>query len=121
MLPLANRVHRGTDIRVVVKKGRRFNTMTSITYLLSDFEQENCQFGFICGKNVGGAVTRNLVVRRFRDCCGKYLKDDELRHLKVIFRIKPEAAQADFQRIEKDVGRAIRFAKTLQLSHRSGE
>lgn len=120
MLPLANRIHRGTEIRGVVKASRRVNTATAIAYLRVNPGQEICRFGFICGKAVGNAVTRNLALRRFRSCCGKYLNDVDIGQLEVVFRIKPAAATLGFPQIERDIEKAVQVARAKMLRLQGG-
>jgi len=59
------------------------------------------QVGFSVSKKVGGAVVRNKVKRRLRECFRPYLGDVKNGLYVVVAR--PSAAQATFQSLEKDM------------------
>jgi ribonuclease P protein component len=57
--------------------------------------------GFVVSKSVGTAVRRNLVKRRLRAAVRPRLAD--LAGWMVVFRARPEAASADYARLQADV------------------
>jgi ribonuclease P protein component len=77
--------------------------------------------GFIVGKNVGNAVTRNLVKRRLRAAASVWL----LTHptgFDVVVRALPAAADGDFETLDRDfsvgVGTVVR--KLERITDRDG-
>ncbi len=63
--------------------------------------------GLAVSKNVGKAVTRNKVKRRFRQLAGS--KEDLLpSSCDLIMRAKPSAAGATYQQLEEQVDRLFR-------------
>jgi len=79
--------------------------------VLSASEAPNLRIGLITSKKAGGAVTRNLLRRRFREIIRKW--GDSLlpdRHIVTIARYT--AANANFAELEKDW---IRQAQKLGL------
>lgn len=59
------------------------------------------QVGFSVSKKVGGAVTRNLVKRRLRECFRPFLGD--VKNGLYVIVARPSAAEATFQSLQKDV------------------
>ena len=66
MLAKANRITAGSDYKAVVRKGYRVSGSHTVMYLRRSPAASPARFGFIVAKNVGGAVTRNLVRRRMK-------------------------------------------------------
>jgi ribonuclease P protein component len=66
VLKRANRVVTAGDFRSAVRTGRRVNTAHALLYVAKREPGEVTRVGFIVSKNVGNAVTRNLVTRRLR-------------------------------------------------------
>ena len=66
MLAKANRITAGSDYKAVVRKGYRLSGPHTVIYLRRSQAASPARFGFIVAKNVGGAVTRNLVRRRMK-------------------------------------------------------
>ncbi|WEV41973.1 ribonuclease P protein component [Bifidobacterium sp. ESL0682] len=61
------------------------------------------RLGLAVSKNVGNAVSRNHVKRRFRVLAKAY--EDRLpEHCDIVMRAKPSAAHADFSSLDKQVG-----------------
>ncbi|WEV65800.1 ribonuclease P protein component [Bifidobacterium sp. ESL0764] len=61
------------------------------------------RLGLAVSKNVGNAVTRNHVKRRFRVLARTY-EGALPRHCDIVMRAKPSAARADFSSLEAQVG-----------------
>ena len=65
------------------------------------------RMGLAVSKNVGKAVTRNKVKRRFRQLAGS--KEDLLpSSCDLVLRAKPSAAEATYQQLEEQVDRLFR-------------
>jgi ribonuclease P protein component len=61
------------------------------------------RLGLAVSKNVGNAVRRNHVKRRFRVLAKSY-EDLLPKHCDIVMRAKPSAAQADFSSLDRQVG-----------------
>jgi len=64
-----------------------------------------CKVGFVVGRDVGGAVTRNRVRRRLRHLVRAHL--DELPAGVLVVRALPAAADADAPELRSDLGRCL--------------
>ena len=77
--------------------------------------------GFIVGKNVGNAVTRNIVKRRLRAAASAWLTTCP-SGLDVVVRALPVAADSDFDGLQRDfavgVGAVVR--KLERITDRDG-
>ncbi len=69
--------------------------------------------GFSVSKKVGGAVTRNLVKRRLRECFRPYLGDVKNGLYVVVAR--PSAAKATFQSLQRDTRYLLEKHGALKL------
>ena len=86
LLPTASAVHEGRHD--ILPAGRR-------------------RMGLAVSKNVGKAVTRNKVKRRFRQLAGS--KEDLLpSSCDLVMRAKPSAASATYEQLEEQVDRLFR-------------
>ncbi|MBH9972300.1 ribonuclease P protein component [Bifidobacterium sp. W8109] len=73
------------------------------------------RMGLAVSKNVGKAVTRNKVKRRFRQLAG--FKEDLLpSSCDLVLRAKPSAATATYKQLEEQVDRLFR-----DLTHKTGK
>ena len=63
--------------------------------------------GLAVSKNVGKAVTRNKVKRRFRQLAG-YKEDLLPSSCDLVMRAKPSAARATYKQLEEQVDRLFR-------------
>jgi ribonuclease P protein component len=72
VLPRQHRLHRAEDFSTTVKQGRRAGRRTLVAHLLlpprpdDAVSPEQPRIGFVVGRAVGNAVTRNRVTRRLR-------------------------------------------------------
>jgi ribonuclease P protein component len=66
VLAKANRITTGDDYKAAVRRGYRITGTHTVMYLRRRPTAAPARFGFIVAKNVGGAVTRNLVRRRMK-------------------------------------------------------
>lgn len=61
------------------------------------------RLGLAVSKNIGNAIARNHVKRRFRVLARTY--EDRLpQHCDIVMRAKPSAARADFSSLDRQVG-----------------
>ena len=77
MLARPFRLTRGSDYRLVVRRGSRCGGARVITSMLTTGESRAARFGFIISKQVGTAVVRNTVRRRLKAVCAEALGDGE--------------------------------------------
>lgn len=75
-------------------------------YAASDPQSHAPRVGFVVSKAVGNAVTRNRVKRRLRSIVHARL--DVLRSGLYVVRALPQAARADFVRLERDFDYCLR-------------
>lgn len=77
--------------------------------------EEGVRVGIVVSKKVGKAVLRNRVRRRLREALRAMLSEPEWasRAVELLVVAKPEAAQADYQRLAKDLRGALRKGKLL--------
>lgn len=65
------------------------------------------RFGFIVGRNVGGAVVRNTVRRRLKAVCRELLPH-VMGGADVVIRALPASATADYATLHREVERGLR-------------
>lgn len=105
MLARPYRITRGSDYRMVVRRGRRYGGSLLILSLLETKDPRPARFGFIVSKQVGNAVVRNTVRRRLKDACARQLPLPD--GIDIVIRALPSAAGAPFADLLSDVERAI--------------
>ena len=106
MLSRAHRLTRGSDHKHVVRRGTRSAAPHTVTHVIAA-SGEGVRFGFIVGRNVGGAVVRNTVRRRLKAArLEPLLLMGEGRD--VVIRALPAAADADFATLRREVERGLR-------------
>jgi ribonuclease P protein component len=122
MLAKANRITRGADYRVTVRRGARFTGANAVTYIRPNPDSDVVRFGFIVGKTVGKAVTRNLVRRRLKAVAYELLprlaaEQPEGTGVDVVVRALPASAQASWASLHEELSRAS--ARFTSRSHTS--
>ncbi len=70
------------------------------------------QVGFSVSKKVGGAVVRNKVKRRLRECFRPYLGD--VKNGLYVIEARPSASEATFQSLQKDVRYLLKKQGAIQ-------
>ena len=117
------RVTRGDDYRRIVRTGNRVGGAFCIAYAvrrsLESREERGdsgggsgegsrtarplpARFGYIVAKNVGNAVTRNLVRRRMK-AVSEQLIHHGVSGVEIVFRAHPAAATAPFADLEREM------------------
>ena len=117
MLDRPHRLTTGDDVARAVRKGRRAGTPTMVLHLLTPSSDSDgvtpdadrvgpARVGFVVGKAVGPAVTRNRVKRRLR-----HLVRERLTELpagaSLVVRALPPAATAEYDGLRADLGGAL--------------
>ncbi|QTV80421.1 ribonuclease P protein component [Microbacterium sp. NIBRBAC000506063] len=106
MLARRHRLTRGSDYRLVVRRGIRSGAPHVVTSVLTTGEHRPPRFGFIVSKQVGTAVTRNTVRRRLKAVCAAALPSVP-EGTDVVIRALPASARATFAELAADVDRAF--------------
>ncbi|MFE7197904.1 ribonuclease P protein component [Microbacterium oxydans] len=107
MLARPYRLTRGSDYRLVVRRGSRCGGARVITSVLTTGENRAARFGFIISKQVGTAVVRNSVRRRLKAVCAEALPWVP-EGTDVVIRALPASATASYAELRADVDRCLR-------------
>jgi ribonuclease P protein component len=93
------------------RRGRRAGTRTLVVHVLSEpgpgTTHAGPSIGFVVGKSVGNAVTRNRVKRRLRHLVRERLPSLPESSL-VVVRALPEAAEASSTDLARDLDKGLR-------------
>ncbi|MBO0980300.1 ribonuclease P protein component [Microbacterium sp. SD291] len=106
MLARPFRLTRGSDYRLVVRRGSRCGGARVVTSMLSTGESRAARFGFIISKQVGTAVVRNTVRRRLKAVCAEALARVP-EGTDVVIRALPASATASYADLSADVHRCL--------------
>ncbi|MFT4157423.1 MAG: ribonuclease P protein component [Microbacterium sp.] len=106
MLARPFRLTRGSDYRLVVRRGSRCGGLRVVTSMLSTGESRAPRFGFIISKQVGTAVVRNTVRRRLKAVCAGALPRVP-EGTDVVIRALPASATATYAELTADVNRCL--------------
>ena len=106
MLARPYRLTRGSDYRLVVRRGSRCGGARVITSVLTTGENRAARFGFIISKQVGTAVVRNTVRRRLKAVCADALSRVP-EGTDVVIRALPASATATYAELSADVNRCL--------------
>jgi ribonuclease P protein component len=77
-----------------------------VFYVLDRADDGPTRFGFVVGKNVGGAVTRNLVRRRLREAGREVIRRGSA-HRDIVVRALPGAAEISWATLQGEVDAAM--------------
>lgn len=78
-----------------------------MTYVRGESGESPARFGFIVSRQVGSAVTRNLVRRRLKAACAEALAGVR-PGADIVIRALPSSATADFGTLRDDVVRCLK-------------
>jgi ribonuclease P protein component len=107
VLAKPNRLTRGADYRITVRRGERCSGAHSVTYVRDAGDSASARFGFIVSKQVGGAVVRNTVRRRLKAVCAEALPLVR-PGADVVIRALPSSATSEFAVLREEVLRCLR-------------
>ena len=107
MLAKANRVVSAADFKSAVRRGKRSYTPHAVLYVAARDGSSPTRFGFIVGKNVGGAVQRNLVRRRLRSIASELLREHATGS-DVVVRALPSVGQLSWASLQAEISEAVR-------------
>ena len=106
MLAKANRVTQGADYKAIVRRGTRFVSPNTVTYVRSNPGVEGVRFGFIVSKSVGIAVRRNRVRRRLKAACFELVPLVKPGS-DVVVRALPASANVRWVTLLEEISRAL--------------
>jgi ribonuclease P protein component len=106
VLAKANRVRSAADFKSAVRRGRRTHTPHAVLYITQRDAASPTRFGFIVGKNVGGAVERNLVRRRLRSI-GRDLLAANATGRDIVVRALPGVDQLRWDSLHSEISEAV--------------
>jgi ribonuclease P protein component len=106
VLPKINRVLSAADFKSAVRRGRRAYAPHAVVYLSTRDSSAPTRFGFIVGKNVGGAVQRNLVRRRLRSI-GRELLETNATGRDVVIRALPGVDQLAWDTLHSEISEVV--------------
>ncbi len=123
MLPVIHRVRTAADFSHTVRSGARSGRRNVLLYGAWTSEDSPSRFGFIVGKGVGNAVTRNLVKRRLRHASVEQLKTYPHGYDFVV-RALPDAGASEWFSLQTEltacVGTVVRKLKQTEPGNREG-
>ncbi len=102
----SNRLRKNSQFRHVYRRGK---SAASGHIALTFLRGSRLLVGFSVSRKVGGAVVRNRVKRRMRECFR--LQMGALKEGRYIFAARPSAAQADYRALERDMDALLRRMK----------
>jgi ribonuclease P protein component len=105
----AVRLRASADFAAVRSQGRTLHFPTLMLGWRANDLTHN-QYGFVVGKRVGNAVTRNLVKRRLRAII-QQMQSEIATGYAVVITAKPAAARRTFVELQGDVRQALKRAK----------
>jgi ribonuclease P protein component len=105
MLPREHRLNDGRELRTTARSDTRIGCRNFVVSARAHAPGtlEPSRFGFIVSKQVGNAVTRNLVKRRLREIAWHVISEGQRQGLDVVVRALPPAAGADFAGLDRDL------------------
>ncbi|PJJ65298.1 ribonuclease P protein component [Compostimonas suwonensis] len=107
MLAKANRITRGDDYRVTVRRGVRSVGEHTVTYVRANSSSDQVRFGFIVAKNVGNAVVRNRVRRRLKAAASTGPCQTAKPGTDVVVRALPASVEASWATLQAEISLAV--------------
>lgn len=106
MLARRNRIFEGEELRHVSRRGQKFRSPLFTAAWVVSAEDSPARFGFITSKQVGGAVTRNLVKRRLRALAARTVEDHPHGY-DLVVRAQPDSSGASFDQLSEHWERMV--------------
>ncbi len=106
VLARANRVVRPADFRTITRLGKRTSAQHIVVYVRGRETGLPSRFGFIVGKNVGGAVKRNMVRRRLRETGRELLRSESFAR-DIVVRALAGSAEISWATVQREIAIAI--------------
>ncbi len=115
----ALRLRSPADFAAVRAQGRTLH-FPSLALGWRAIELPHNQYGFVVGKRVGKAVTRNLVKRRLRAIIQQMQPEIATSHA-IVITAKPAAAGRTFAELQSEVQQALTRAKLWSGSGKTNQ
>ena len=116
MLPTQHRLHRATDFREVLRRGRRASRPLLIVHVLLEPDPVTdvgtdvpARAGLVVSKAVGGSVARHRTARRLRHLLRAHLSELPPGS-RIVVRASAGAGEADSAALEGDFAPALAAA-----------
>jgi ribonuclease P protein component len=106
VLARRNRIVEGEELRHVSRRGQKFRSPLFTAAWVVSAEDSPARFGFITSKQVGGAVTRNLVKRRLRALAARTVEDHPHGY-DLVVRAQAESSGASFDQLSQHWERMV--------------
>ena len=106
MLARRNRIVEGEELRQVSRRGQKFRSPLFTAAWIVSAEDNPARVGFITSKQVGGAVTRNLVKRRLRALAARTLADRPHGY-DLVVRAQADSSGASFDQLSEHWERMV--------------
>lgn len=106
-LSRAERLRKSVDYLRCYRKGSRRHGALSTLYSAPN-ELPHPRLGITVSKKVGGAVTRFRLKRRIREIYRRWRERSRLPMMDLVVHMKPPAARASFDQLQKEVQRHLR-------------
>ena len=103
------RIRKNGHFRFVYRKGKH---VSGRFFRLHYVKARRIQVGFSVNKQVGKAVTRNLVKRRLRECFRHLIP--QLQPGGYVITANPEASKATYQELEQQLQNIARKAGAMK-------
>ena len=113
MLPKEYRLRKNRDFRFVYGRGASCGSPFLSLVRVRSGPPDRLRVGFSVSKKVGNAVVRNRVKRRMREAFREVLPSIAGGH-KLIFVARPQAAQAEYRELLRDMKKLLKRARLLQ-------
>ena len=107
LLPHERLLRRGDFLQCYRRGRRRHGSLVTLYFLSAEPERGYSRFGISVSRKVGGAVVRNRIKRRIRECYRRWSKRRKLPAVDLLIHVKPAAAQADFSTLRTEVLRLL--------------
>ena len=104
--PRSGRLLRHADFERVYKQGRRHFAAHMTVFYLPRAEGDGLRVGFTVGRVLGGAVDRNRMKRRLRECV-RLCRPGSGPAMDVVINPKKSLRTADFDLLIEEVARAF--------------
>ncbi len=103
---------KNSEFQYVYKAGKRFGGRGLLLVALKS--RYGVRVGFSISKKVGGAVVRNRLKRRLRECVRPLLPD--IRPCRLVFVVREELVNETFVSIKKTVQHLLRKADVFRAN-----
>jgi len=109
------RLTRSNDIKRVRRFGKSY-AHPLVVLIVENTEDTTQRIAVITGKSLGGAVTRNLIRRRLKAICGRFLPEMRCGFQAVLIGREP-SQRASYEELERALLQMFRQAGLIIKTH----